>query len=84
MIIGPRSTNAGEELPLTAEQREHANTLDFESLKAYLTELQIAHLGLVQDPLLMPMCTTCPSRRLRSRKGSPSESLTRPPGRKNF
>lgn len=51
MIIGPRSTNAGEELPLTAEQREHANTLDFESLKAYLTELQIAHLGLVQDPL---------------------------------
>lgn len=51
MIIGPRSSNAGEELPLTDAQREHANSLDFESLKAYLTQLQIEHLGLTPDPL---------------------------------
>lgn len=50
-IIGPRNADKNAELPMTDAQREHANSLDFESLKAYLTQLQIEHLGLTPDPL---------------------------------
>lgn len=49
MIIGPKAADAGAEIPMTPEQTAYAQTLDFESLKAYMNELTVRHHGLIRD-----------------------------------